>query len=63
MKRWQKALKGKVYDPDAFDQAVEWLEEAHAFIKLIAKERGASLGFHETARELLRKAGQSDSTI
>jgi hypothetical protein len=58
MKRWQKALKGKVYDPDAFDEAVEWLDEAHAFIKLIAKQRGALIGFHETARALLRKAAE-----
>jgi hypothetical protein len=58
VKRWQKALKGKVYDPDAFDKAVEWLDEAHAFIKLIAKHRGALAGFHEAAKELLRKAAQ-----
>lgn len=32
-KTWSQALKGKEYDPDAFDAAVEWLDDALDFIK------------------------------
>lgn len=56
MKRWRNALKGKTYDPDAFDAAVEWLDEALAFVKLVAKQKGTSMDFYEAAKELLRKA-------